>query len=71
MTKDKNDLCAYCGKPLTWNNDVLYEYSDPIIPINITVYCSKECLMKDNELSEKELSKGIQFVFVNDKAKEK
>lgn len=72
MTKDKNDLCVYCGKPLTWNNNVLYEYFDPIIGITVTLYCSKECLMKDNGLSEKEYNKGIiHFVFVKDKAKEK
>lgn len=71
MTKDKNDLCAYCGKPLTWNNNALYEYPDPITPIDFTLYCSKECLMKDNGLSEEEYNKSIQLVAVKDKVKDK
>lgn len=71
MAKDKNDLCTYCGKPLLWNNNELHEYVDYATGINMILYCSKECLMKDNGLTEEEYNKGIYSVAVNDKVKEK
>lgn len=71
MLKDEIPLCDYCGKPLLWNDNALYEYVDPVTGIDMTLYCSKECLMKDKELSEEEYNKGILSVSVNDKVKEK
>ncbi|QHJ84633.1 MAG: hypothetical protein [Caudoviricetes sp.] len=68
MTKDKNDLCAYCGKPLLCNNDEIFNCINPMTGSIIGSYCSKECLMKDNGLKEDDCK---NYIVIRDKAKEK
>lgn len=71
MTKDKNDLCTYCGKLLTWNNGMIYAYTRPNDLSRSYYYCSKECVMKDTGLDEDYFNSGITFVFKRGNKKEK
>jgi len=68
MLKDETPLCDYCGKPVTWNNDILCEYINPVTGFSVGSYCSKECLMKDNGLKEEDCKYSIA---IRNKAKEK
>lgn len=70
MTDNKNYLCDYCGKLLTWNNGKVYVYTNPY-DLSRSHYCSKECVMKDNGLDEDYFNSGITFVFKRGNKKEK
>lgn len=62
MTDNKEYLCTYCGKLLTWNNGKIYAYTNPY-DLSESYYCSKECVMKDKGLDEDYFNSGITFVF--------
>lgn len=70
MTDNKNYLCDYCGKLLTWNNGKIYVYTNPH-DLSRSHYCSKECVIQDNELNEDYFNSGITFVFKKGNKKEK
>lgn len=70
MTDNKNYLCDYCGKLLTWNNGKVYVYTNPY-DLSRSHYCSKECVIQDNELNEDYFNSGITFVFKKGNKKEK